>query len=191
MDAKGKVSHMDRLTLCGAAAVTAMLVNPVAAQLTKTIPGEAKNITVTVEAIDHANREVTAKKPDGTYDVFYMPTSIRRFDTLKVGDKITAKYYENLVLQLKAPGDKPVSSNSGAVVRAESGNAATASHQQTITATITAIDPKVPSITFTGPKDWKYSTRVQDKAALAKVKVGDRVDITWTEAMVLSLEDAK
>jgi len=96
---------MDRLTMCGAAAVMAVLVNPAAAQVTKTITGETKNLTVSVEAIDHANREVTAKKPDGTYDVFYMPTSIRRFDTLKVGDKITAKYYENLVLQLKAPSD--------------------------------------------------------------------------------------
>ena len=71
------------------------------------------------------------------------------------------------------------------------GNAGTAAHQRTITATIAAIDMKVPSITFTGPNNWKYSTKVQDKDALSKVKVGDKVDITWTEAMVLSLEDAK
>jgi hypothetical protein len=32
---------------------------------------------------------------------------------------------------------------------------------------------------------------VKDKDALAKVKVGDRVDITWTEALILSLENAK
>jgi hypothetical protein len=96
---------MDRLTMCGAAAVMAVLVNPAAAQVTKTMTGETKNLTVTVEAIDHANRQVTGKKPDGTYEAFYVPESVRRFDTLKVGDKITAKYYENMVLQLKAPGD--------------------------------------------------------------------------------------
>jgi hypothetical protein len=28
---------------------------------------------------------------------------------------------------------------------------------------------------------------VADKAMLAKVKVGDRVDITWTEALTLSV----
>jgi Cu/Ag efflux protein CusF len=123
--------------------------------------------------------------------MFYMPTSIRRFDTLKVGDKITAKYYENMVLQLKAPGDKAVDTGSAAAVRSESGTAGTVSHQRTITATITAIDPNLPSITFDGPQNWKYTTRVKDKAALAKVKVGDRVDITWTEALILSLEDAK
>ena len=50
---------------------------------------------------------------------------------------------------------------------------------------------KVPSITFNGPRNWIYSTKVEDKEALSKVKVGDKVDITWTEALILSIEDAK
>ena len=45
-----------------------------------------------------------------------------------------------------------------------------------------------PSITFTGPNGWKYSSKVQDKSALARVKVGDTVDIVWTEAVLVSLE---
>ena len=64
------------------------------------------------------------------------------------------------------------------------------SGQRTITAKITAIDQAVPSIAFTGPNGWNYSTRVEDKNALAKVKVGDRVDITWTAAAVVSFGEA-
>ena len=61
--------------------------------------------------------------------------------------------------------------------------------QRTITATIVAIDNSVPSITFKGETvNWTYSSRVADKAALAKVKVGDRVDITWTEALTVSVK---
>ena len=63
--------------------------------------------------------------------------------------------------------------------------------QRTITATITAIDMATPSVTFTGPNGWKYSSKVQDKAALAKVKVGDKVDIVWTEAVLVSVEPGK
>jgi hypothetical protein len=63
--------------------------------------------------------------------------------------------------------------------------------QRTITATITAIDKNVPSITFTGPNGWKYTSKVQDTEALAKVNVGNRVDIVWTEAMLVSLEPGK
>jgi methionine-rich copper-binding protein CopC len=161
------------------------------AQVTKTIQGEAKTVTASVEAIERGTRAVTVKKPDGTYEAFYVPEGVKAFDTLKIGDKITAKYYENLVLRLKPAGEKSVDSASAAVVKADGKPAGTASHQQTITATITAIDQKVPSITFTGPRGWTYSTRVEDKAALAKVKVGDKVDITWTEAMILSLEPGK
>ena len=50
---------------------------------------------------------------------------------------------------------------------------------------------KVPSITFSGPNGWTYSSKVEDKEALSKVKVGDRVDITWTDAMILSIDDGK
>jgi hypothetical protein len=56
---------------------------------------------------------------------------------------------------------------------------------------ITAIDAKTPSITFKGPNNFVYSSRVQDTEALAKVKVGDRVDIVWTEAQLLALEPGK
>jgi hypothetical protein len=172
-----------------AAALAATAV-PLSAQ-TKTVTGETKTMTATVEAIEASAREVTVKKPDGTYEVFYVPAGVKRFDTLKIGDKVTAKYYENMVLQVKAPGSKDVDTSAGAVTRSKESAAGTVAHQRTITATITAIDQKLPSITFTGPNGWKYSTRVEDKAALAKVKVGDKVDITWTEAMILSLDEGK
>ena len=182
-----------RVVVCFAAIAAATWV-PLSAQLsaqTKTLTGQTKTITAQVEAIEASNREVTVKKDDGTYDVWYVPPNVKAFDTLKIGDKVTAKYYENLVLQVKAPGEKAVDRESGAVTRAKDAPAGTIAHQRTITATITAIDMNTPSNTFTGPHDWKYSTRVEDKAALAKVKVGDKVDITWTEAQILSLEDGK
>jgi hypothetical protein len=157
----------------------------------KTITGDTKIVTATVESIEASSREVTVKKADGTYDVFYVPAGIKRFDTLKIGDKVTAKYYENMVVSVKKPGEKDVDKDSGGTVRAKDAAAGTTSHQRTITATISAIDQKVPSITFTGPNGWKYSTRVEDTAALAKVKVGDKVDITWTEALIVSLDEGK
>ena len=178
---------MRRIGMFAVTGMLALAAVPASAQ-TKTLTGETKTVTASVEAIEKATREVTVKKPDGTYDVFYFPESIRRFDTLKVGDKITAKYYENLVLRVKAPGEKDVNTAAGGTVRSESTVAATSSRQRTITATIAAIDQSVPSITFTGPNGWKYSSRVEDKKALEKVKVGDRLDITWTEALILSVE---
>jgi hypothetical protein len=185
-----KGGAMIRTPIYGIATALLLSATPSGAQ-TKTLPVKTEIVTATVEAIDATNREVTVVKPDKTHDVMYFPSAVQRFDTLKVGDKITVKYYENIVLQVKAPGSKDVDTSTGGVMRAENAVAGTSSHQRTITATIAAIDPSVPSITFTGPRDWKYSTRVKDKEALSKVKVGDKVDITWTEAMVLSVDDVK
>jgi hypothetical protein len=180
---------MQKMTIAGAAVLLAATVS--AGAQTKTIPGKTESVTATVEAIDHGNRSVTVKKPDGTYEAFYVPEGIKRFETLKIGDKVTAKYYENVVLQVHRPGAKDVDAASAAIVKNEAKGAGTVSRQRTITATITAIDQKIPSITFSGPQGWKYSTKVQDRKTLELVKVGDKVDITWTEAMILALETAQ
>jgi hypothetical protein len=185
---------MKAIVTCGAvvviAAVAASAGAQGSAQVTKTVTGETRVVTATIEAIEKTTRQVTVKKPDGKYDVFYAPDTIKRFDQLKVGDKITARYYETLVLQLKPEGEKAVDTSASAVVPTTEKLSGTASHQQKITATISAIDPNVPSITFTGPRGWTYISRVEDKQALAKVKVGDRVDITWTVALLLAIDES-
>ena len=181
---------MNRMIGYGALVLMAMSAASASAQ-SKTIVGESQTVTATVEAIETTSREVTVKKADGKYEVFYVPVGVKRFDTLKIGDKVTAKYYENMVVALKAPGSKDVDKDSAAVTKAKDAAAGTSAHQQTITATITAIDMKTPSVTFSGPRGWTYSTRVKDKDLLAKVKVGDKVDITWTEALILSLDEGK
>ncbi len=178
---------MLRAMTCSAAALLAMTAVSVGAQ-TKVLPGEMKMVTATVEAIEQSSRQVTVRKPDGTDVTFYVPTSMKRFDQLKVGDKINAKYYDNIVIQVKEPGAPDVDTAAGKLVPVEGAPAGTMSYQRKITATITAIDQKASSITFTGPNGWKYSSRVQDTAALSKVKVGDKVDITWTMALLMSIE---
>jgi len=180
---------MRLLTTSAMAALVAFALPAAGAQLTKTLTGEMTTVTATVEAIEQSRREVTLKKSDGTYSVVQVPKDVKRFDTLKIGDKVTAKYYDNIVLRLKRPGEPDTDTTSASVSRAQTGGAGTAAAQRTITATITAIDNSVPSITFKGPNNWTYSSRVEDKQALAKVKVGDRLDITWTAAMLLSFED--
>ena len=87
---------MNRLTQLG---VAVLLLAPSAAgaQVSKTIPGETRTMSATVEAIEASTRAVTVKKENGEYEVLYCPTSMKRCDTLKIGDKIKARYYETVV----------------------------------------------------------------------------------------------
>jgi hypothetical protein len=171
------------------AAAALALTTSLAAQ-SKTVTGKEVTATATIEGIEQGTRQLYVKKADGTNDVISVPQEVKRFDSLKVGQKITVRYYENVVLRMAAPGAAPVDSSSRSVTPA-TGTSGTAARQQTITATISAIDPKLPSVSFTGPRGWNYTTRVEDKELLSKFKVGDKVDITWTEAMLVSVEDAK
>ena len=57
-----------------------------------------------------------------------------------------------------------------------------------MTATISDIDKANSSMTFVGPNQWKYSRRIVDPKVSDQVKVGDRVDITWSTELVLAVE---
>ena len=155
----------------------------------KTVKSEMRTETATVEAIEASTRTLTLKKADGSYLTTVAGPDITRFDEVKLGDTVNVRYYENVVIRVKRPGESDVMSS----VKGTTGSeqvlpGGTKAKQVTITATITAIDAAAPSITFTGPNGWKYSSKVQDTEALAKVKVGDKVDIVWTEAMLVSVE---
>jgi Cu/Ag efflux protein CusF len=155
----------------------------------KTVRSEMRTETATIEAIEADSRKVTLKKPDGTFVTTVAGPDITRFSELKVGDKVNARYYESLIIRLKRPGESEVDYRAKATTGAEQVlPGGTKAKQWTITATISAIDMDLPSVTFTGPNGWKYTSKVQDTEALAKVKVGDKVDIVWTEALLVSIE---
>jgi Cu/Ag efflux protein CusF len=183
---------MKRL-LVGTIGIAALIAIPriVMAQA-KTVSSEMRVETGVVEAIDAATRKVTIRKADGTVVTTVAGPEITRFGEVKVGDKITARYYDTLIVRVKQPGETEVASATrGTTGSAQATPGGTKAKQMTLTVTITAIDPAIPSITFTGPEGWKYTSKVQDPEALAKVKVGDKVDIVWTEAMLVSLERDK
>jgi hypothetical protein len=178
-------------TLAITALAAAILFPTIAAAQIKTLPGESVTVTGTVEAIERSSRKLTVKGPEGKLTTVTVPSDVKRFDALNIGDTITAKYYDNVILRKKAPGEKPVDTLTGSLTpRSGAMPSGTAALQRAITATITAIDPAVPSISLSGPNKWAYTSKVADKAALAQLKVGDQLDITWTEAVLISAEPA-
>jgi hypothetical protein len=179
---------MRALTTLAVATIATMSSLPVFAQ-SKTFTGETTTSKATIEAIEQSTRTLTLKNEDGTYEVLAVPPGVQRFAALKVGDTITARYYETVNVRLKPAGEESVNAaEAGMVPTAGAKPAGTLSTQRTITATITAIDPKVPSVSFKGPNGWAYTSRVEDRDVLTKIKVGDRVDITWTKAAVVSID---
>ena len=64
----------------------------------------------------------------------------------------------------------------------------TFSEQFTTVVTIKAIDLTVPSVTFTTADGNTMSIKVEDKKNLTGVKAGDKVQVTYTRALAISVE---
>jgi len=58
----------------------------------------------------------------------------------------------------------------------------------TVTATVQAINKKDPAIALKGPEGDVVTVRVMDPKNLEKVKVGDKLLITYTESFAISVE---
>ena len=176
--------------ILAAAALAAAVAWPVAAQEKKVDERHSESITATVEAIDTAARELTLKGPKGNYVVMECPDSVKRFNEIKVGDQITVKYMEALVLAVhKADaGAKLGTTAQTGVERMKTEKpAATISRQITATVAVEAVDMAAPSITIKTADGNTQSFRVKDKKKLEGVNPGDKLEITYSEAVAMSV----
>ena len=149
-------------------------------------------VTATIKAIDSTNRLVTLAFEDGTVDTVTAGPEVRRFSELKVGDKVTFRYQESAVVQVRKPGDvtPPSSATQGITRSAGAKPGGTMAQQVTANVTVEAIDAAVPITVKTD--DGRHVTyHVEDKKNLEGVKAGDRLAITLTRALMVSVADGK
>jgi Cu/Ag efflux protein CusF len=145
--------------------------------------------TATIQAIDATTRRVTLRLEKGDEDTFVAGPAVTRFDELKVGDKIKMTYYESRVYQIRKPGETAnVPGESSAITAATSKlPGGTAARQVKSTVTVVSVDPSVPSITVKTDDGRTVTRKVEDKKHLAGVQPGDRIDVTYTEALLMSV----
>jgi hypothetical protein len=147
----------------------------------------------TIEAIAADRRAVTVKFDGGYSEVVSVSPAVKRFSEVKVGDRVTLRYYESVVLVLRKAGDTspapPESSDkSAATPGAGKHPGGTAARQRKMTVTVVSVDKAVPSITVKTPEGSTVTRKIADAKNLEGVSPGDKVDITYTEAMLVNLE---
>ncbi len=164
---------------------------PLLAQAPPVTKTEAGEITTTVEAIDHTARLVTLKDETGASETIYAPPEVKRFNELKVGDKVTFKYSESIAYQIRKPGaaagalqDKQPALERGTGAKPS----ATVSQQKTAVVTVKSVDTKTPSVTVTTVDGNVVSFKVDDVKSLAGVSAGDKVEITYKQAVLIAVK---
>ena len=150
------------------------------------LPTQTVTIAGTIETIDQGKRAMNIKKADGEIVAVNVPETVKRFNELKVGDKIKATYNNNVMVRVKPAGEAAVDTVETATTTGQSSGKTEMVRR--MTASIVDINKSTSAITFVGPNGWKYSRRVVDPTVFDQVKVGDRVDITWNTDLAVAVE---
>jgi hypothetical protein len=148
----------------------------------------------TVTAIDQATRSVTLKTDDGKEFTTKVGDQVRNLAQVKIGDIVKVTYTEALAITL-ATGGEPAVTGDAAAARAKEGEkpGGIVGQTMTVSAKVEAIDLEKHTVTFKGPEGKTRLVTVKDPKnydLLKKVKVGDVVNITYAEALAISVEPA-
>ena len=175
-------------------AVAAMAVGMLAAcQTAPTTVERTSEVTATVVAIDVPGRLVTLRGPEGKPFTVQTSEEVRNLPQIEVGDRVVVSYYEAIAAEMAKPGQE--ASASATATRAPAGAKPEAKLAQEVTATvkIAALDLATHTVSFTDPDGLAQTIAVQDpkmRGFIERLKVGDEVAVTYTEALAITVEPA-
>jgi DNA-binding beta-propeller fold protein YncE len=153
----------------------------------------AAEISAQVVSIDKATRTVTLKGPKGNVLDVVAGDEVKNFDQIKLGDFVVARYAQALTLELrktKVKAGEPTVREGAARAKPGERPAVAGAREVTAIADVIGVDPKKSTITLKGPRGNVVTLDVQNPDQFKVVKKGDQVEVTYTEALALSVEPA-
>jgi hypothetical protein len=148
---------------------------------------KAGTMTGTVQAIDLEKRIVTVKGgPKDQVVEIMVDEKVKNLSSVKVGDKVRLQYYASIAYRVLKPGEakEPIE-------KVEVKRTAAQARVVTVVATLHDIDPNTNNIVLKSPGGNLVGVKVKDPKKLENVKVGDQIEITYSEALAISLEKVK
>ena len=195
---KSATNHVWRATVAGFCflAATALAAQNPPARTAANPPAKSKEVLLSmaarVEAINPTTREVTLKGPLGNSVTFTVDTRVARLNEVKVGDQVVADYYVSYVAELRPPTEAE-KANPVTVMKEQAkspaGTTPAAGGLKITKAVVTVegLDRLAKTITVAG-RSGQATLPVEDVAALSKLRLGDTIVVTYTEALAISLE---
>lgn len=163
-----------------------------AAQMEKPAMMEAVTtlMEATVTAIDLEKREVTLQNAAGESVTLIVGEEAKNLPQVEVGDIVQVEYLEAVSVQVFNPDQVETGAEvATATVTAEPGEkpSGVTAAEVVVVAEIVAIDMENEQVTLQGPEGGTRTVKVRDPDNLKHVVVGDKVVITYTEAMAINV----
>jgi hypothetical protein len=150
--------------------------------------------TAKVVAINHVKRTVTLVGPMGKIVSLTVGPEVKNLDQVHRGDKLVIKYLEAVSVSLDTQvGGRSKTVTTSAPVTAPAGDkpAMAQARQTVIVAAVDKVDTATNHILVEGPGGRYVEVKVKDPAIMKTVKAGDRIKLTYTEAVVVGVTPAK
>lgn len=148
----------------------------------------------TVEAVDPVNRLLELRDANGKTTILYVDTDVAAFEQLRLGEPITVRYAQPLVLAIiKAGvfGSRAVESQRGLDPLDELSMSITAErmHARTsISGKVVSLPPADARIAVVGNDGRNVELCAAHPDSLGDLRIGDRVLVTYVEAMAVSVQ---
>ena len=154
--------------------------------------------TATVTAVDMKNHLVTIQGPAGNSTIIRVTDQVKNLPQVKIGDEVNITYYRSAVVNLvKTKGDVKLGTEvSGAKASAPAGEKPAGVIEMEVTRTVEVVfvGPYQKFISFRGPDIGLRRVTLENRPDLQhyldELKKGDIVEVTYTEALAISLEPA-
>jgi hypothetical protein len=157
-----------------------------------TCPANAQNVSTrevtvraTVERIQKSERVVTFQETGNYFQNVYFDPSVKGFDDLKVGDVVTVRFLESVVVNVRR--NAKLSNERDTTAEAQRADPSVI-QQLTAVVTVESVDIAGHQITYRTADDRKMMQNVKDTKLLEGLHSGDRIEVTLTRAKAVSIE---
>jgi len=155
--------------------------------------------TATVTAVDMENRLVTIEGPEGNSTVIQVSEQVKNLPQVKVGDTVNISYFSSKTANIVklGEGEKLGTEVGGIEGSAAAGEkpAAAVGVEVTRRVEVVFVDPYQKYISFLSPDRGLRKISLKDTPDLQhylhELKKGDVVEVTYTEAIAVSVEPAE
>lgn len=153
-----------------------------------------QTVTATVEAVYLPTRMLVLRGEQNTTAAVIVGPDVRNLEQVQPGDRVVVSYYQALAAAMKKPGQ----SGDGVVqdvVRAPSGERPAGAVEQAITTTVSieSVDTSFETVSFRRADGVVRTIAVESpegREFIRKLRPGDQVEVTYTEAVAIEVKPA-
>jgi Cu/Ag efflux protein CusF len=147
----------------------------------------SRKLTGTIESIDASSRWLVIRAPAGRTLAGVAAPQVKDIEKLKVGDNVALQLTPATATELRVLPADPAGPVANPIAPPSKPESVASVREQSGQANVWAVDRKSGMVALRGARGVVFDVRVPEVTLLAELKTGDRVLLTWRDAVLTSL----